>query len=100
MNNIRKTRIRCKMTQAQLAMRSGLSQPYINELETGKKSNPSIAVLIKLARAMGTSIEELIREDDSEEHHNRNLLKISAGNTAKQKKHQKKTLRIYPRILS
>jgi hypothetical protein len=32
---------------------------YINELETGKKINPTIQILEKLAKALGVSIAEL-----------------------------------------
>lgn len=48
------------MTQQQLSRKSGVSQAYINELENGKKSNPSINVISKLAEALGVSAKDLL----------------------------------------
>lgn len=64
MVRIRVVRVRQAKTQKQLAEISGLSQSYINELETGKKCNPSMAVLDKLASALQVNVVELL-EDDS-----------------------------------
>lgn len=49
-----------KLTQTELAQQSGLSQAYINELENGKKSNPSFKVLMKIAYVLGVDIKQLI----------------------------------------
>jgi transcriptional regulator with XRE-family HTH domain len=58
------------MTQAHLARRSKVSQGYIAKLEpsarTGKKekahraTNPSVATLQKLAKALGVPVTELL----------------------------------------
>jgi transcriptional regulator with XRE-family HTH domain len=57
------------MTQEELAKRAGVSQGYIANLEpsnrTGKsktvrKNNPSVAILKRLARALGVSVTELL----------------------------------------
>jgi transcriptional regulator with XRE-family HTH domain len=47
------------MTQQQLSRKSGVSQAYINELENGRKANPSIGIISKLAFALGVSVKEL-----------------------------------------
>lgn len=60
MNKIRMIRMRQKLTQQQLSARSGLSQSYINELENGRKVNPSIIVLDKLAAGLQVPITELL----------------------------------------
>jgi transcriptional regulator with XRE-family HTH domain len=48
------------MTQEQLAMKAGLSQPYLSQLEAGDKGNPSLPLLRKLARALGVPVGELL----------------------------------------
>jgi transcriptional regulator with XRE-family HTH domain len=37
----------------ELAAKSGVSQTYISDLETGKQSNPTIRVLRRLEKALG-----------------------------------------------
>lgn len=66
MEKLRKLRIKCNLTQTELSKRSGVSQPYINELENGKKVNPSIIILAKLANALGTRVSELLDDDVNE----------------------------------
>ncbi len=53
--------LRCKkrLTQTELAQQCGLSQSYINELENGKKLNPSFKVLMKIAYVLGVDIKQL-----------------------------------------
>jgi transcriptional regulator with XRE-family HTH domain len=57
------------MTQEELARRAGVSQGYIAKLEpsnrsgrskTVRKSNPSVAILKRLARALGVPVTELL----------------------------------------
>ena len=47
------------MTQADLAERSGLSRPYLAEIETGRKEG-SVTALKNLATALETEISYLI----------------------------------------
>ena len=42
----------------QLADRAGVSRPYLWQLETGGKDQPSFSVVEKLARVLGVSVEE------------------------------------------
>ena len=60
MNKIRIARLKQRMTQQQLSVRCGLSQAYINELENGRKVNPSIVVLDKLAAGLQVPLTELL----------------------------------------
>ena len=63
MNRIRAARVRQRLTQQELSIRSGLSQAYINELENGKKTNPTIIVLDKLAAGLQVPISELLEPE-------------------------------------
>jgi transcriptional regulator with XRE-family HTH domain len=51
------------MTQIELSKLSGVSQPYINELENLKKRNPSVSILKKLSSTLGVRISEIMGED-------------------------------------
>ena len=53
------------LTQQKLAVKSGVSQSYINELENGKKKNPSTLVITKLARALNATVSDLLDDEDS-----------------------------------
>ena len=65
--NQNKTRIailREKMgwDQGFLAEIVGCSREYINLLENRKKANPSVMVIKKIAHALGTNINDLIKD--------------------------------------
>ncbi len=47
-------------TQAALARRVDVTEPYISMLETGAKCNPTLALVKKLARALGVTLAELV----------------------------------------
>ena len=57
---IRRLREATGWTQQELAQRAELGQPYLSRLERGDQRNPSLAVVKRLARAFGVSIEELL----------------------------------------
>lgn len=61
---IRNRRQAAGVTQKQFAIMSGFSQSYISELETGKKPNPPIETLEKVAEALLTSVAHLIKESE------------------------------------
>jgi transcriptional regulator with XRE-family HTH domain len=48
------------MSMADLAKKADVTDAYIANLETGKKTNPSLDVLKKLARALGVPVGELL----------------------------------------
>ena len=64
MKKLKTLRRRKKLTQKQLAEKAGLSQSYINELERGKKKNPSVVVLDKLANVLEVSVMELLKNEE------------------------------------
>ena len=48
------------MTQVEIARRARVSQAYITHLERGRKANPSLAVLQRLAKALRCSVNDLL----------------------------------------
>lgn len=52
-------RIRKGMSQVELSRKTGISQGQLSLLEHGKHS-PSLDKAVKLARALGVSVEELL----------------------------------------
>ena len=60
--NVFRIRIDKKLSRNELAMKVGVSQQFIQQLEKGKK-NPSINTAKKLAFALGCTIDELLSEN-------------------------------------
>jgi transcriptional regulator with XRE-family HTH domain len=56
---LRKARIAAGLTQEALAARAGVSREYVNYLERGKRM-PTIAVFVKLSKAMKVSPPDLL----------------------------------------
>jgi len=48
------------MTQAELAKKANVTESYISQLLQGKRQNPSLAILKRLARALGVPVGELL----------------------------------------
>ncbi|EDT14060.1 TPA: helix-turn-helix transcriptional regulator [Clostridium perfringens] len=48
------------ITMYRIAKDSNLSMSYVWEICKGKRENPSITVTCKIAKALGTTVEELI----------------------------------------
>jgi transcriptional regulator with XRE-family HTH domain len=48
------------MTQAELAKKASLTEAYVSQLLKGKRKNPSLEVLKRLARALGVPVAELL----------------------------------------
>lgn len=57
---LRELRERREWTQETLAKRSRVTRSYIAVLEAGHKKNPSVAILKKLAKALGVPVTELL----------------------------------------
>jgi transcriptional regulator with XRE-family HTH domain len=53
-------RLRGKRTQAAIAKEAGVTKNYITMLEAGKRKNPSLPVLKRLAKALGVPVTELL----------------------------------------
>ena len=45
---------------AKLAKEAEVTDAYIAQLETGKRKNPSLAILKRLPRALGVPVSELL----------------------------------------
>jgi transcriptional regulator with XRE-family HTH domain len=58
---LRLRRFNINLSQEQLGLKSGLSRPYISELELGKK-DPSLFTIFKLANALELKSSVLIDE--------------------------------------
>jgi transcriptional regulator with XRE-family HTH domain len=57
---LRELRAKRGWSQAKLATEAQVTGAYIAQIETGKKKNPSLGVLKRLARALGVPVTELL----------------------------------------
>jgi transcriptional regulator with XRE-family HTH domain len=57
-SEVRRLREEQGWTQNQLSVFAGVSQPTVNQIETGKR-NPSTATVVKLADALGVGVSDL-----------------------------------------
>ncbi|TYP56808.1 helix-turn-helix domain-containing protein [Thermosediminibacter litoriperuensis] len=64
MFKIKYTREKAGITQEKLAEKVGISRIYLNELENGRKKNPSFNLLKKIAKALEVKISDLLEEED------------------------------------
>jgi XRE family transcriptional regulator, master regulator for biofilm formation len=48
------------MTQDEVARRAKVTKPYLSQLETGVRKNPSLPVLKRLAKALGVPVTALL----------------------------------------
>jgi XRE family transcriptional regulator, master regulator for biofilm formation len=48
------------MTQRDLARRARVTQAYVAQLEMSARKNPSLAILQRLARALGVPVTKLL----------------------------------------
>mgnify|MGYP001586307277 CR=1 FL=1 len=63
-DNIRRLRLNACLTQEEVALRSGLSQGYINQLESGKRRFTQ-KTLETIADALSINMIELFKEEDT-----------------------------------
>ncbi len=63
LNSLKDERARLGLTQAELADRVGVSRKTINTVENGVFV-PSTVLALKLAAALGRSVEQLFRVDE------------------------------------
>ena len=59
--SLKSRRLSANLSQEQLGLKSGLSRPYISELEMGKK-DPSLFTIFKLADALKVNPSFFINE--------------------------------------
>ncbi len=89
-DQIRVIREQLRMTQVQLAQRSGLSQSFIAETESGKRFNLSMVTINKLARGLNCQfVGQLVLTgdiskmlDEQSENVARKIVSITSGSTA------------------
>jgi transcriptional regulator with XRE-family HTH domain len=62
-SNLRSERVGKKLTQEKLAEKANLDPTYISGIERGVR-NPSILSVVRIARALGTTVSILSREID------------------------------------
>jgi XRE family transcriptional regulator, master regulator for biofilm formation len=57
---LRRLRRDRRMTLVELAAKAQVTRLYLSQLETGLRTNPSLLVLQRLAKALGAEVEELL----------------------------------------
>jgi len=58
--NLKRIRVQKSMTQGDIVRTLGVSRSFVSNIENGK-TNPTLATIAKLAKALGVSIEDLIK---------------------------------------
>lgn len=61
---IREVREKLKMTQDELSEKSGVSRATISALENGSERATSTQTLLRIAKALGTSVENIFFTGD------------------------------------
>jgi transcriptional regulator with XRE-family HTH domain len=59
--NIKKTRAKLGLTQDDLAKKADVKYTTLMKVESGTVNKPSVQTMDKIARALGVSIEDLIK---------------------------------------
>ncbi len=62
-DNLRIRRLQLLMSQEELAKKAGVSQGVICQYENGVISAPKLSIALRLAKALGVTIEQLVGED-------------------------------------
>lgn len=57
---LRAARLQCGLSQEELALRASVDRTFVGKLESGRHQ-PSLAVVFKLADAVGIAPEDLVR---------------------------------------
>ena len=57
---MKRIRIAKQMTQGDICRKLGVHRAYISNVESGNK-NPTLSTITKLAKALGVSVDELLR---------------------------------------
>jgi transcriptional regulator with XRE-family HTH domain len=60
--NLKRLRAEKRLSQAELSRQAEVSPGYVSELESGQGKRPSGQVLMRLAKALGVTIAELLGE--------------------------------------
>lgn len=62
-DRIREAREGMGLTQNALARKAGVNHPTLHKIEAGQRTDVSAIILLKIARALNTTIEALLGED-------------------------------------
>lgn len=60
-NNIKKYRGKLGLTQEDLVKKSGVKYTTLSKIESGASKKPTVHIIAKIAKALGVSIENLIK---------------------------------------
>lgn len=60
-NKIKKLRHRNNLTQEKLAIKAGVPYTTLTKIESGVIKKPAVQTMAKIAKALGVSIEDLIK---------------------------------------
>jgi transcriptional regulator with XRE-family HTH domain len=58
--NMKRIRVAKQMTQGDICRKLGVDRAYISNVESGNK-NPTLSTITKLAKALGVSVDELLK---------------------------------------
>jgi transcriptional regulator with XRE-family HTH domain len=58
--NLRQARLKAELSQAEVAARSGMGQPYISEIETGVR-DITLRTMTSVARAVASDVRTLLK---------------------------------------
>jgi transcriptional regulator with XRE-family HTH domain len=64
---IRQRRTEMNIALAELARRADLSKGYLHAIETGGTQSPSAEILFRIANELGTTIADLLGEEETEQ---------------------------------
>jgi len=59
--NIKKRRMKSGLSQEDFSQKSGVKYTTLTKIESGVIKKPSVFVMAKIAKALGVSIEELLK---------------------------------------
>lgn len=60
-DNIKKIRAKLNLTQDDLARKSGVKYTTLSKIESSVVKKPTVQIIAKIAEALGTSIENLLK---------------------------------------
>lgn len=64
--NIKTIRLNKKLSRNELAKKIGVSQQFIQQMETGQKC-PSLDTAMRLAAALGCKLDDLVEDNEHKE---------------------------------
>ena len=59
MSKLKEKRKEVGLSQVQLSLKTGLTKGYISDLETGRRVNPSLETMKKIAEALKCNISDI-----------------------------------------